>query len=165
MQQINAKICVSADWWGKVASCQCLLQSAGRTLHISQGDIMDLKLTLRGVGYYMSYHAFKEQLQAAFTEFKTQDLCRCFKTSQNHPTLCIKCQRNYFEGTSLQQTINTVTTIRKKYCPKIISPRYIGTAFCNTLRGYGPVTRQTVQQMNHRFWSCILYISTWHQLL
>ena len=50
-----------------------------------------------------------------------------------------------------QKNIKSVTTIRNKYCPEIISPRYIGTAFCNTLRGCGSVPRQTVQQMNHRF--------------
>ena len=68
----------------------------------------------------MSCYDFMEQMQAAFTEFKTQDLYRCFKTSQDHPTQCIKSQRNYFEGTSLQQAINSVTTIRNKYCPKIV---------------------------------------------
>jgi hypothetical protein len=107
----------------------------------------------------------QEQLQAAFTEFKIQDLCRCLKTSHDHPTSCIKSQRNYFEVTSLQQVINSVTTIRDKYCPAIISSRYVGTAFCNTLRGCGPVTRQTVRQMNHRFWSCVLYDSACRQLL
>ena len=172
MQQIGAKFRVSADWWGKVASCQCLLRSAGRTPLVSQfilkcnhrqctGSEMDTE----GSGLLDVISWGLEQLQDAFTEFRTQDLCRCFKTSHDRLTSCIKSQMNYFEGTSLQQGINSVATIRNKYCPGIISPRYIGTAFCNTLRGYGPVTRQTVQQTNHIFWSCVLYISACHQLL